>query len=61
MNDPRIVAPISAVVALYLAYTIFTATESPSSALAAMHWLFLLLAAAACIGSIVQIANRRRS
>lgn len=61
MNNPKIVALMSAVVALYLAYTIFTATEAPSTGLAAMHWLFLFLAAIACIGSLIQIAKGRKN
>lgn len=57
MNNPKVIAPLSAVVALFLAYTIFSATEAPSSGLAAMNWIFLLLAVVACIGSLIQIAR----
>jgi len=59
MNNPKIVAPLSALVALYLAYTIFGAAEAPSSTLNIMQWVFLLLAVAAFVGSIVQLTKSK--
>ncbi|MBX9462960.1 MAG: hypothetical protein KL840_08310 [Aquamicrobium sp.] len=56
MNNPKVIATISGVVALYLGYSIFgPAGEAPSPALNAMNWVFFLLAVVACVGSIVQI------
>lgn len=55
MNNPKVIAVLSGVVAIYLAFSIFGASEAPSSALSAMNWLFLVLALVACIGSIYKI------
>ena len=58
MNNPKLIAVISGLAAVYLAYTIFgPSAEAPSSTLNAMNWVFFLLAAVACIGSIVQIVK----
>ena len=61
MNNPKLVAAISGVVALYLAYSIFgPADEAPGTALNIMNWVFFLLAAVACVGSIIQILKKER-
>lgn len=58
MNNPKLIAVISGVVALYLAYSIFgQSEEAPSSSLNTMNWVFFLLAVVACVGSIVQIVK----
>lgn len=58
MNNPKVIATISGVVALYLGYAIFgPAGEAPGSALNTMNWVFFLLAVVACVGSIVQIVK----
>jgi hypothetical protein len=62
MNNPKVVAALSGVVALYLAYSIFGLSgEAPSSALITMNWVFFLLAVVACVGSIIQIFKSGRS
>lgn len=61
LNNPKVVAVISGVVALYLAWSIFGGgAEAPSSALNAMNWVFFVLALVACIGSVYQIAKGGR-
>ena len=57
MNNPKVTAAISGAVALYMAYSIFGATEAPSSALNTMQWVFLVLALVACIGSLYRISR----
>lgn len=58
MNNPKIIAIVSGVAALWLAYSIFgPSAETPSSTVNAMNWVFFLLATVACIGSIVQIVK----
>ena len=57
MNNPKIVAPVSGVVAAYLLYSILNTSEAPSSALSALNWAFFILALVACIGSIYKIAK----
>lgn len=58
MNNPKTIAIISGIAALWLAYSIFgPSAEAPSSTVNAMNWVFFLLAAVACIGSIVQIVR----
>ena len=57
MNNPKVTAVISGAVALYLAFSIFGATEAPSSSLNTMHWGLLILALIACIGPICKIAK----
>ena len=58
MNNPKINASISGLVALYLAYSIFGGgSEAPSSAVNAMMWVFFIGALIACIGSVYQIAT----
>lgn len=61
MNNPKLVAAISGIAALFLAYSIFgPSDEAPSSALGAMNWVFFLLAVVACVGSIVRIVKGGR-
>lgn len=58
MNNPKLIAVISGIAFLFLSYSIFgPVEEAPSSTLNAMNWLFFLLAAFACIGSVVQIVR----
>lgn len=53
--NPKTVAIISGIAALFLAYSIFgPSREAPSSAVYTMNWVFFLLALAACIGSAIQ-------
>ena len=56
MNNPKVVAAVSGIAVIFLAFSIFgPSDEAPSSALNAMNWVFFLLALVACIGSIVLI------
>lgn len=57
MNNPKIVAAVSGAVALYQAFSIFGASEAPSSAVNTLNWAFLILALVACIGSIYKMAK----
>ncbi len=57
MNNPKVTAAISGAVAVYLAFSIFGASEAPSSALSTMNWAFLALALIACVGSIYKITK----
>ena len=57
VNNPKVTAALSGAVALYLAFSIFGATEAPSSSLNAMNWVFFILALVACIGSIWKMAK----
>ena len=62
MNDPKLIAAVSGIVAPFLAYSIFgPSEEAPSSTLGAMNWVFFLLAVVACVGSIVQIVKGGRT
>lgn len=55
MNDPRISAVICAAVAAWLGYTIFFATEAPSTFLAVVQWTFFLVAIAGLAVAVVRI------
>ena len=58
MNNPKVVAGISAIAVIFLGYSIFgPAEEAPSSALNTMNWAFFILALIAFIGSIVLMAK----
>ena len=58
MNNPKVIAAISGLVAISLGYSIFGGSgEAPSSALNAMNWVFFILAVVACVGSLYQIAK----
>ena len=62
MNNPKIVAAISAIAVIYLGYSMFGAQEeAASSALNTLNWVFLLLAILALIGSIVLMAKGGRT
>lgn len=59
MNDPRIVAVVSAIAVLFLGYSVFgLSEEAPSTALNTLNWVFFLMALVAFIGSVVQIMKR---
>ncbi|MFC3074158.1 hypothetical protein [Shinella pollutisoli] len=57
MNNPKLVAVVSGVAALFLAYSIFGATEAPGTAVSAMNWVFFILALVACAGSLYKISR----
>jgi len=57
MSNPRISALLSGGAVIYFAYSIFTATESPSPSLAMIQWIFLLLAGIGLVGSLIKIAK----
>jgi hypothetical protein len=62
MNNPKVVAVVSGLAALYLGYSIFVpGQEAPGPAVSTLNWVFFLMAAVACIGSIVQIARGSKS
>ncbi|MGB3337160.1 MAG: hypothetical protein WBA73_08285 [Devosia sp.] len=60
MNDPRISALICALVAAWLGYTIFSATEAPSAFLLVAQWTFLLVAVAGLAAAVARIVRERR-
>lgn len=58
MGNPKIVAVISGIAALFLASSIFgPSDEAPSSTLNLMNWVFFLLALVAFIGSVIQMSK----
>lgn len=57
MGNPKVMAVVSGLVALWLLATIVTAQEAPSTALAVVQYLFLILAIIACVGSIRKIVS----
>lgn len=57
MNNPKVTAAISGLVAIYIAYSMYTATEAPSATLALLNWALLGLALVGCVGSLVKIAR----
>ena len=60
MNDPRISALICALVAGWLGYSIFSATEAPSTFLLVVQWTFLLVAIAGLAAALARIVRERR-
>nr|WP_295886983.1 hypothetical protein [uncultured Devosia sp.] len=59
MNDPRISALICAAVAIWLGYTIFSATEAPSTFLLVAQWTFFLVALAGLGAALARILRGR--
>lgn len=55
MNNPKVMAVVSAAVAAWLVYDMATATESPSTTLAALQYVFLVLALISLFGAIWQM------
>lgn len=60
MSDPRISALICGLVAAWLGYTIFSATEAPSTFLLVAQWTFLLVTIAGLAAAIARIVRGRR-
>lgn len=59
MNDPRISAVICAAVAAWLGYTIFSATEAPSTFLAVTQWTFFFVAVAGLGVALARLVKGR--
>jgi len=59
MSDPRISALICAAVAAWLGYTIFSASEAPSTFLLVAQWTFLLVAVAGLAAALARIFRER--
>ncbi len=59
MNDPRVSALLCAAVAAWLGYTIFSATEAPSTFLLVAQWTFLLIAIAGLAAALARILRGR--
>jgi hypothetical protein len=57
MQNPKTTAIISGIAAILLAFRIFGATETPSSAVATMQWLFFALAIVGLIGSLYRMSR----
>lgn len=60
MNNPRISALICALVAAWLGYTIFSATEAPSTFLLVAQWTFFIVALAGLRAALARIMRERR-
>jgi membrane protein DedA with SNARE-associated domain len=60
MNDPRISALICAAVAAWLGYTIFSASEAPSTFLLVAQWTFFVLALAGLGAALARLMRERR-
>ena len=59
MNDPRVSALICTAVAIWLGYTIFFATEAPSTFLLVAQWTFFLVAIAGLAAALARILRGR--
>ena len=59
MNNPRVSAIVCGLVALWLGYTIFFTSESPSQVLAFMQWLFFFFAIAGFAGAVARIVREK--
>jgi hypothetical protein len=59
MSDPRISALICAAVAAWLGYTIFSASEAPSTFLLVAQWTFFLVALAGLGAALARILRSR--
>jgi hypothetical protein len=59
MSDPRISALICGAVAAWLGYTIFSASEAPSTFLLVAQWTFLLVALAGLGAALARILRGR--
>jgi hypothetical protein len=57
MNNPRTSAIVSAVAVVLLGYSIFGATEAPSSTLATLQYVLLALALVGLVGSLVKMSR----
>ena len=60
MSDPRVSALICGVVAVWLGYTIFSATEAPSTFLLVAQWTFFLVALAGLGAALARLMRERR-
>ncbi|WP_332686328.1 hypothetical protein [Devosia sp.] len=60
MNDPRVSAIICALVALWLGYTIFFSSESPSTFLAVLQWTFFVVALAGLGAAMARLMRGRQ-
>ena len=60
MNDPRISALICAAVAAWLGYTIFSASEAPSTFLLVAQWTFFILALAGLGAALARLMRESR-
>lgn len=59
MNDPRISALICGLVAAWLGYSIFSATEAPGTFLLVAQWTFFLVAIAGLAAALARILRGR--
>lgn len=59
MNDPRISALICAGVAMWLGYTIFSATEAPSTFMLVLQWTFFVVALAGFGTALARVMRGR--
>ena len=59
MSDPRISALICGLVAAWLGYTIFSATEAPSTFLLITQWTFFIVALAGLGAALARIMRGR--
>lgn len=58
MNNPKVAAALTAIVGLWQLYSIFSATESPSTALAVLQWVIVAGCAAGFIGAVRQLSSQ---
>jgi hypothetical protein len=59
MNDPRISTVICGVVAAWLAYRIFSATELPSTFVNVLQWTFFVVALAGFGAGLARLMRGR--
>jgi hypothetical protein len=55
MNNPKVMAVLSAAVAAWLIYSMATATEQPSMALAVLQYVLIAGALISLVGSVMKI------
>ena len=60
MNDPRISALVCGLVAAWLGYTIFSASEAPSTFLLVAQWTFFIVALAGLGAALARILRGRK-
>lgn len=58
MKNPKVAAAVTAIVGLWTLYSIFSATESPSTTLGVLQWVIVAGCAAGFIGAVRQMSSQ---
>lgn len=58
-SNPKLMALVSGAVAAWQIYSVMTATEQPSTALAVLQYVIIAAALIGCIGSLKQVLSEK--